>query len=319
MPRILDDQQLSNIIHLLPQLVPDLNAPEAVGDGSPGLPLWTAIHSGCLIAMNAISSDLYLSSPDGTLLEGVETIVRHGQHLDRTSLKRLVDVGDADLAARAARAADYVEQVVPHNRKQIAVPIRTPGGSEKEQILLAVFVFQFDEVDAAEQTFVHTLLGLHVLDHLWPLTTFATIRYRSPQLDTRPIHQQRLEDVIRDALHMFCHELGFQFATISLVDLHKKEIRTIDWETRDASKINPGAWADRAHHSLRSTDIQASVLRSGRAEVIHGWDRRLDSKIFNEHAHDRLVRVFVPLGKGKNGLRLRVWWTFRGGKSARLI
>jgi len=99
----------------------------------------------------------------------------------------------------------------------------------------------------------------------------------------------RLKDVLDDALDALHGPLGFELATISLVDEEAQLIRCM------AGRNVPQAWIDMACHPLTSTDIQADVVRRGKTEVISGWDERFDRRIYKQFRHDQMVRAFVPI------------------------
>ena len=109
--------------------------------------------------------------------------------------------------------------------------------------------------------------------------------------DCSKLFQLRLEDACHAVLDAVCNEIGFSFATISLRDDDQQEIRTV------ASRNIPPGWQAEAHHPLDSHDIQADVLRTGKIEVISGWDARFDRYIWEKYRHAELIRVWVPLGR----------------------
>lgn len=100
----------------------------------------------------------------------------------------------------------------------------------------------------------------------------------------------RLENVLEDTLDALTGPLGFELATISLVDEEAKLIRCM------AGRNVPQAWIDQACHPLASTDIQADIVRRGQTEVLSGgWDQRFDRRIYKRFHHDQLIRAFVPI------------------------
>jgi len=83
--------------------------------------------------------------------------------------------------------------------------------------------------------------------------------------------------------------LGFEFATISLVDDYMGHIRAVR-----GRNVPPG-WITRAVHKLTDKDIQADVVRQKEAVVIDRWDARLDWDLWERFNHERLARVFAPI------------------------
>lgn len=95
--------------------------------------------------------------------------------------------------------------------------------------------------------------------------------------------------IVKNALDELINTLGFQFATISLVDSEEEVIRTVD------GRQVPFEWIKAATHSLDSTDIQADIVRHGRQEILSGWDARFDPEIYKNFNHESLIRVFTPI------------------------
>ncbi|MBC1225410.1 GAF domain-containing protein [Nostoc sp. UCD120] len=87
--------------------------------------------------------------------------------------------------------------------------------------------------------------------------------------------------------------MGFDFANISLIS---KEQNTIE----SVHGIGIGKqWSSFPRHYLEKDpelrDIQADIIATGRTEIISGWDKRFDSWIYKEYAHENIIRVFTPI------------------------
>jgi GAF domain-containing protein len=113
---------------------------------------------------------------------------------------------------------------------------------------------------------------------------------------------QKLESMLDELVD----GMGFEYAVISLVDTYKERIRTIR-----GRNVPPG-WIGASEHSLRSTDILADVVRTGRAEVSDSFDSRFSYAIWDRYNHERLARVFVPIVAGEPG-KERVIGTIEAG------
>lgn len=135
-----------------------------------------------------------------------------------------------------------------------------------------------------------------------------------------------LDKVLKYVLDAVCNELGFAFATISLIDEDRQETYNAD-----GRNVLPG-WLKDAHHPLDSDDIQAYILRTGNTVSIgekevekvassngktvpeasingktvplvgdkfcfDGEYFKLDWPMYKKYKHYELVRVWAALGQ----------------------
>ncbi len=102
-------------------------------------------------------------------------------------------------------------------------------------------------------------------------------------------------DTVLDAvLEAVTATIGFSYAVISLVDEEAGEVRAIR-----GIGVSPEQIAG-SRRTLDSPDIMADIVRTGKTEVIDGWDDRFDREMYEKFGHARLVRVFAPLvARGK--------------------
>jgi signal transduction histidine kinase len=160
--------------------------------------------------------------------------------------------------------------------------------------VLGVLAIDFDRANPPrEQLLTHYFEFLNntagrvvpILKFIQQMEELQTLRRIGVQVSS----SLRLKDVLDDALDALNGPLGFELATISLVDEEAQLIRCM------AGRNVPQAWIDMACHPLTSADIQADVVRTGKTEVIRGWDERYDRRIYKQFHHDQLVRAFVPI------------------------
>jgi len=83
--------------------------------------------------------------------------------------------------------------------------------------------------------------------------------------------------------------LGFEFATISLVDEYRGVIETV------RGRSVPWGWLSRARKTLDTDNIHTDVVRTKNTVTIEAWDHRLDPDIYERFEHSKLARVFVPI------------------------
>jgi len=122
-------------------------------------------------------------------------------------------------------------------------------------------------------------------------------------------HSLDLDEVLNSILQTVVDTLGFEFAVISLVDEDRRLIRS------DRGINVPPGWLNMSVHPLDSTDIQADVVRSGRRQVITGWDDRFDRRIWEQFKHNEMIRVFTPIEvvSGDSAQGMRVIGTIEAG------
>ncbi len=102
-------------------------------------------------------------------------------------------------------------------------------------------------------------------------------------------HSLDFTQVLDRILHGVVDTLGFEFATISLVDEERQIIRA-------ARGLNVSqAWLDMAVHALDSDDIQACIVRDRRVEILVGPDSRFDQRIWRRFQHRNMTRLFLPI------------------------
>jgi signal transduction histidine kinase len=248
--------------------------------------LWWAIREACLRAVGAHDSVLYLYDHERGHLRELACAAA------RCVLGHRIDAATTGhIAADAIRQGGAVERPTSDGLVELAAPIY--GQPAQGGRPLAVIVVRCRARTAYERRAIRQFLT-DLLHHIWPLCAYASMRQQYPlqvTVDDGGVHSLQLDDVIDSALETLCRVLGFSLATISIVDEDQQEIRTV------RGKNVPEGWVSVARHRLDSRDIQADVLRSGKVEIIKGWDPRFDQEIWTTYHHADLIRVWVPLGR----------------------
>ncbi len=98
-----------------------------------------------------------------------------------------------------------------------------------------------------------------------------------------------IEGTLDVALEGVSEGLDFDFVVISLVDERAGEVRAVRGVGVSEDQLR------QARRRLDDTDIMADIIRTGKTEVIEGWDERFDREMFEREGHAALVRVFTPL------------------------
>lgn len=104
-----------------------------------------------------------------------------------------------------------------------------------------------------------------------------------------------LDKILEIILEVITKTLGFEFVELDLVDEGAGVVRAVR-----GVNISPEQIAGSVR-PLDSKDIMADIVRTGKTEVIEGWDPRFNQEMFEREGHAALVRVFTPLSvRGKN-------------------
>jgi GAF domain-containing protein len=82
---------------------------------------------------------------------------------------------------------------------------------------------------------------------------------------------------------------GFEYVQFSLVDQKQQRVKAVAGFNVSETQIT------QANHPLDSRDIMADIIRTGRTEIITGWDDRFDREVFEAEGHAQWVRIFTPV------------------------
>ncbi|MDW7992619.1 MAG: GAF domain-containing protein, partial [Anaerolineae bacterium] len=102
------------------------------------------------------------------------------------------------------------------------------------------------------------------------------------------------ERVIRSVLETVYRLMGCDFAIVSLADEVEGTIGFSHGLWEGQFDLYP-EWMDKSRYPLDHPDIIADIYRTGRIEVLTGWDDRFNREIWEKYGHERYLRVFMPL------------------------
>ncbi|MDY7080187.1 MAG: GAF domain-containing protein [Chloroflexota bacterium] len=191
---------------------------------------------------------------------------------------------------RLANALPAPRPFLPHARLELGVPI--PDFQPHQPASLAVLCLAFDRAMKHEEMRQEYDALREMAHYLSPTLYHASLLEQHQalqQLVQTVTHSLDRDRVLDTLLELVTSVFGFDFATVSLVDEVQGIIRTARGQNV------PDEWIAMAVHSLDSDDIQADIVRTGRTEILTGWDERFDQKIWERFGHKDMVRVFVPM------------------------
>jgi len=179
---------------------------------------------------------------------------------------------------------------LPHARLELGIPI--PEFQPHQALSFAVLCLAFNRPMRHEEMKQEYDAIYELARYLSPILYHASLleQYQAlqqlAQTVTRSLDRDR---VLNTLLALVTTVFGFDFATVSLVDEAQGIISTV------CGRNVPEEWVAMAVHPLDSNDIQADIVRTGRTEILTGWDERFDRGIWEKFGHQDMVRVFVPM------------------------
>ncbi len=216
----------------------------------------------------------------------IAEVARTGQPLLWRAQPRLGD------RLSRARQAVRIHPLPPDVYARILVPIGPQAHGDG--LWLGVLGVDFDRDDPPRERLLEHYFDFfrNLADWVVPVLRFVqqireqqTLRHIGVQVSS----SLRLETVLNETLDALTGPLGFDLATIALVDEEAQLIRC-----RGGRNVPP-AWVEQMCYPLDSPTILADVVRRGEIEVIQGWDDRLDRRLYKRFHQDRLIRAFVPI------------------------
>jgi signal transduction histidine kinase len=172
---------------------------------------------------------------------------------------------------------------------QIIVPINRFQGSE---YLLAVLDLRYSGRPLSD----HQLELQHArlqdfVEHARVVLTTSVQNEHQQLIDRLANQLDSLQDpqvIARQVVENVVSELGFDFATFSVVDAHQATIRCIAGQHAD--------WVADSVHALGDNDVQSIVARTAESYRNDGaWEPCLDKRIWRKYCHHQMTRIWVPI------------------------
>lgn len=195
-------------------------------------------------------------------------------------------------------AVRFKNPILPETRSEMALPLVS-----REEVIGALTVQStergaFSEEDITLlQTMADQLANAIANAHLFERVAQARQEAETRLRETIALQQlgQLLSGTLQldEIMHLFFEtctkEIGFEYMILSLVDQNRQRVKSIAGVGVSDSNIK------RSNRSLDDKDIMADIIRTGKTEVITGWDDRYDRDIYESEGHAKWVRVFTPI------------------------
>jgi PAS domain S-box-containing protein len=102
------------------------------------------------------------------------------------------------------------------------------------------------------------------------------------------------ETAIRTVLESIYWAMGCDYLTIATVDEQAGVIEDRHGIWHGEFDVFP-EWMQQVRYPLDHPDIIADIYRTGRTEIIEGWDERFNREIWEKYGHENLLRIFMPV------------------------
>jgi PAS domain S-box-containing protein len=102
------------------------------------------------------------------------------------------------------------------------------------------------------------------------------------------------ETAIRTVLESIYWAMACDYLTIATVDEQAGVIEDRHGIWHGEFDVFP-EWMQMVRYPLDHPDIIADVYRTGRTEIIDGWDERFNREIWEKYGHENLLRIFMPV------------------------
>ncbi len=102
------------------------------------------------------------------------------------------------------------------------------------------------------------------------------------------------EAMLRAILDGIYRALGCEHVLISTVDEETGTIGIRHGIWRGEFDVFP-EWISKSRYLLNQPDVLTDIYRTGRTEIIAGWDDRFNREIYEKYGHERFLRIFMPV------------------------
>lgn len=195
-------------------------------------------------------------------------------------------------------AVHFKNPILPDTHSEMALPLIS-----RDQVIGALTVqstergaFSDDDITLL-QTMADQLANALTNAYLFENVAQARKEAESRLKETEALQQlsQNLagtlavDEILAIFFEACTQEIGFEYVQFSLVDKEQNRVKAIGGVGLPDSQIKL------SNHSLSSNDIMADIIRTGKTEMISGWDDRFDKETFEAEGHANWVRIFTPI------------------------
>jgi len=115
--------------------------------------------------------------------------------------------------------------------------------------------------------------------------------YETSRVLSSSLERERTIHALLEAIY---HALGCEYALISIVNEAANTIGIQHGIWHGEFDVFP-EWIHMAQYPLDHPDILTDIYRTGRTEIIEGWDARFNREIWEKFGHERFRRIFSPI------------------------
>ena len=214
-----------------------------------------------------------------------------GWSIDNRTARIALDVGEEAVHFKR-------NPILPDTRSEMALPLIS-----RDQVIGALTVQSIErEAFSNEDITLLQTMADQLANAIANAELFEGVAQAQKEAESRLRETQALQqlsqnlaetlqvDEILDIFLQACaKEIGFEYIQFSLIDKDKNRIKALAGIGVSESQIK------RSNHPLDSDDIMADIIKTGKTEVLTGWDKRFDKDIFESEGHADWVRVFSPI------------------------
>ncbi len=195
-------------------------------------------------------------------------------------------------------AVHFRNPILPDTHSEMALPLISRDEAIGALTVQSTKPAAFSDEDI---TLLQTMAD-HLANALANARLFETVAQARKEAETRLQETEALQqlsrnlagtlnvDEILDTFFKACvQEIGFDYVSFAMVDKERNRVKAIGGLGVSESQLK------RANKALDSNDIMADIVRTGRTEIITGWDDRFDREIYEDEGHAELVRIFTPV------------------------